>query len=47
MTGEQVLELFSQYRVTDYLANHFEPLHTQSKEWLLDEIEEFIEIRKN
>ena len=47
MASEQVLDLFSQYGVTDYLVNCFEPLHTQGREWLLDEIDEFIELRKN
>lgn len=47
MTGEQVLDLFSQYGVTDYLSNCFEPLHTQSRQWLIEEIDEFIEIRKD
>lgn len=47
MTGEQVLDLFSQYGVTDYLSKCYEPLHTQSRQWLIDEIDEFIEIRKN
>lgn len=46
MAGEQVLDLFSQYGVTGYLCKCFEPLHTQGREWLLDEIDEFIEIRK-
>ena len=47
MTGEQVLDLFSRYGVTDYLSKCFEPLHTQSRQWLIEEIDEFIEIRKN
>ena len=47
MNGEQVLELFSQYGVTDYLSKCFEPIHTQGRQWLIDEIDEFIEIRKN
>lgn len=47
MTGEQALDLFSQYGVTDYLSKCFEPLHTQGRKWLIDEIDEFIEIRKN
>lgn len=47
MAGEQVLDLFSQYGVTTYLSKCFEPLHTQGREWLIDEIDEFIEIRKN
>lgn len=47
MTGEQVLDLFSQYGVTDYLCKCFEPLHTQSRQWLIEEIDDFIGIRKN
>lgn len=47
MSGEQVFDLFSRYGVTDYLSQCFEPLHTQSRQWLMEEIEEFIEIRKN
>lgn len=47
ITGEQVLELFSQYNVVDYLSKCFEPLHTQGRQWLIEEIDEFIEIRKN
>ena len=47
MTGKQVFDLFTQYGVTDYLSNCFEPLHTQGRQWLIEEIDEFIEIRKN
>lgn len=47
MTGEQVLGLFTQYGVTDYLSKCYEPLHTQGRQWLMAEIDEFIEIRKN
>ena len=47
MTGEQVLDLFSQYGVTDYLSKCFEPLHTQGRQWLIEEIDEFVDIRKS
>lgn len=47
MKGDQVLDLFSQYGVTDYLCKCFEPLHTQGRQWLISEIDEFINIRKN
>lgn len=46
MTGEQVVNLFAQYGVTDYLSNCFEPLHTQGRQWLIAEIDEFIETNK-
>ena len=47
MTGEQVIDLFLRYGVADYLSRCFEPLHTQSRQWLIEEIDEFIDIRKN
>ncbi len=47
MKGEQVLDLFTQYGVTNYLSTCFEPLHTQGRQWLIEEIDEFIETRKN
>ena len=46
MAGDQVLDLFSQYGVTDYLSNCFEPLHTQGLQWLIAEIDEYISINK-
>ena len=46
MAGDQVLDLFSQYGVTDYLSNCFEPLHTQGRQWLIAEIDEYISINK-
>lgn len=46
MTGTQALDLFSKYGVVDYLCKCFEPLHTQGRQWLIDEIDEFIEARR-
>lgn len=47
MTGEQVLDLFSKYGLVDYLSEFYDVLHTQGRQWLIEEIDEFIEIRKN
>ncbi|MBE6275406.1 MAG: DUF3791 domain-containing protein [Bacteroides sp.] len=44
--GAEVVETFAKYGVMDYLSNHFEILHTQSKQWILEDIEEYIETRK-
>lgn len=46
LTGKQVLDLFSQYGVTEYLSRYFEPLHTQGRQWLIEEIDEYIGIRE-
>lgn len=47
ITGEQVLNLFAQYGLTEYLSEFYEPLHTQGRQWLIEEIDEFINIRKD
>ncbi len=46
MTGEQALDLFSKYGVIDYLSECFGVLHTQGRQWLIEEIDEFIDIRR-
>ena len=45
-TGAEVMDLFDKYGVTEYLSDHFDILHTQSRQWLLEEIDEFIRQRK-
>lgn len=46
VSGTQVLDLFTKYGVTDYLCKYFEPLHTQGRQWLIEEIDEFIAARR-
>ena len=46
MSGEQVLDLFSKYGLVDYLSEFYDVLHTQGRPWLIEEIDEYIEIRK-
>ena len=45
LAGEEVLRLFDKMGVTRYLTDHCEVLHTQSKDWIVDDIDEFIRIR--
>lgn len=45
-TGKEVMDLFDRYGVTDYLAEHYEALHTQSHRWLMEEIESYIQKQK-
>ena len=42
LSGSETMKLFDQNGVTDYLANHFDVLHTQGAQWLVQEIDEFI-----
>lgn len=46
MDGAAVAELFYRYGVNDYLSTHFDVLHTQSCQWLLEEIDEYIKKRQ-
>lgn len=46
LTGEQVLDLFSKYGLVEYLSEFYDVLHTQGRQWLIDEIDEFIGIRE-
>ncbi len=46
MTGEEAFQLLNKYGVMEYLYEHFEVLHTQSHQWILADIDEFMAIRK-
>ena len=46
LSREVVISLLSEKGVLDYLAEHFEILHTQSSQWIVEDIEEFIKERK-
>jgi hypothetical protein len=43
ITAIQALALFRQTGVFEYLADGYEVLHTQGRNWLMDDIQEFIE----
>ncbi len=45
--GKEAMQIFLKYNVLEYLNDHFEVLHTQSKQWILEDIDEFIELRKD
>ena len=44
--GNEVMDLFDKYGVTEYLSYNFEILHTQSRQRLLEEIDDFIQQKK-
>lgn len=43
---DEVIATFSEYGVFDYLKDYFEVLHTQSRQWIVADLEEFINNRK-
>jgi len=40
------MQLLDSYGVLQYLSDHAEILHTQSRQWLMEEIEEYIRLPK-
>lgn len=35
---DEVISVFSEHNILDYLNEHYEVLHTQSRKWLIAEI---------
>ena len=46
LTGIQVSELFSKYRVWDYIYSCFEALHTTGENYIIEDIDLYIQERK-
>lgn len=46
ISGEEAIQILSHYGVLEYLSECFDVLHTQGRQWLLADIEEFISQRK-
>lgn len=46
LTGYEAMSILSKYGVLEYLEEHYEPLHSQSRQWIMEDIDEFINIRK-
>ena len=47
MTGKQVIELFKQYNITDYILSCYEALHTTGANYIIEDIDLFIEARRS
>ena len=46
LSHEEAMSLLTKCGVLDYLAAHFEILHTQSRQWIIEDIDEYIKERK-
>ncbi len=42
LDGKNTLELFEKYDIISYLSKNYEILHTQSAQWLMEEIDNLI-----
>ena len=45
LSGQEVLNVFDRYGVLEYLSEYYDVLHSQSRQWIIEDIEEFISIR--
>ena len=46
LTGKQLAELFSRYRVWEYVYFCYEALHTTGTNYIIEDIDLYIEARK-
>lgn len=47
MSGDETVSLFDKYDILLYLEENFEVLHTQGHQWLIEEIDELINEKRN
>ena len=45
MTGRQAIDLFNQYDISGYIVSCYEALHTTGANYIIEEIDLFIEAR--
>ena len=46
LSGSKTAALLYEYGVLEYLFEQWEILHTQGRQWLVEDIDEFIRVRK-
>jgi hypothetical protein len=46
LNGKQVINLFNEYEINDYIVNCYNALHTTGVEYIIEDITELIEDRK-
>ena len=46
MTGKQVIEMFKSYGVTDYILSCYEALHTTGTNYIIEDIDHFVETHR-
>jgi len=46
LKGREAIELFNKYRVLDYINASYESLHTTGREYIIDDLDIYINARK-
>lgn len=47
LTGKQLAELFSRYRIWEYVYNCYEALHTTGTNYIIEDIDLYIDAHKS
>ena len=47
INGKQVMQLFNQYEIPDYIVDCYDALHTTGPEYIINDINELIEERRS
>lgn len=46
LTGKQVMDLFREYKISEYIVSCFEALHTTGTNYIIEDIDLYIEARQ-
>ncbi len=46
LKGKETIELFTRYRVIDYISASYEALHTTGTEYIIDDLDIYLDARK-
>lgn len=46
LSGVEAMDIFKKYNVLDYLAEYYDVLHTQGRDYILEDIDIYINVRK-
>lgn len=46
LSGKQVMKIFGEYRVLDYVTNYYEALHTTGTEYIIEDINLYMDARR-
>lgn len=46
MNGKEAIDLFNRYRVIDYIRDYYEALHTTGRQYIVEDINMYIEARQ-
>jgi len=47
LTGKQVMDVFNRYKISEYIISCFEALHTTGTNYIVEDIDLYIEARQN